>query len=312
MRKWIAVFLLLVSALLLMFYLRANTPVTLYQQIQITANAKAFARVFVETSQWHRWWPTEHGGHMASPLQFTYNKASYRLVEKRTSSLVFSIREGNDSMLTALFIAPLRQDTVVLSWQGINDSSLAKQQAPSKWVDKTNKDLHAVLQRIKSFYGDEKNLYACPVVEAKVTDSLLISFSDTLQNYPAPALYYQWIDRLEKYATAHGAKKAGAPMLNVRTLTGGRYSARVALPVDKALPGEGKVEFMAMLGGGKLLTAEVAGGPAIIEQAFDEMENYMNDHNSVSPAIPFQSLVTDRSREPDTAKWMTKLCWPVM
>jgi hypothetical protein len=29
-------------------------------------------------------------------------------------------------------------------------------------------------------------------------------------------------------------------------------------------------------------------------------------------AIPFQSLITDRVKEPDTAKWITKLYAPVL
>jgi hypothetical protein len=139
----------------------------------------------------------------------------------------------------------------------------------------------------------------------------LLSYSDTLKSYPSPQLYYQWIDRLEKYATTHNAK-TGLPMLNIRAIGNDCYFTRVALPIDKQLTGDNGIEFKRMPGGGKLLVTEVEGGPSLVEKGFIEMENYREDHNQVSPAIPFQSLVTDRRLQPDTARWITKLCWPIM
>jgi hypothetical protein len=38
----------------------------------------------------------------------------------------------------------------------------------------------------------------------------------------------------------------------------------------------------------------------------------VQDHQRVAPAIPFQSLVTDRTKQPDTSKWVTRLYWPIM
>jgi hypothetical protein len=67
-----------------------------------------------------------------------------------------------------------------------------------------------------------------------------------------------------------------------------------------------------MLGGGNILITEVKGGPASIKKAFNEMETYITDYRRTAPAIPFQSLITDRSKEPDTSKWVTKIYYPVM
>jgi hypothetical protein len=67
-----------------------------------------------------------------------------------------------------------------------------------------------------------------------------------------------------------------------------------------------------MLGGGNILAAEVKGGPHTIGRGFEVIEKYTEDHNRIAPAMPFQSMVTDRRREPDTSRWITKLYLPVM
>lgn len=101
-------------------------------------------------------------------------------------------------------------------------------------------------------------------------------------------------------------------MLNVHKNGDSSYLVKVALPVDKQLKDAGDIQYRWMLKGGNILVTEIKGGPSKIEKAFTEMRNYVEDHQRIAPAIPFQSLVTDRREEPDTNKWITKLYWPVM
>jgi hypothetical protein len=42
-----------------------------------------------------------------------------------------------------------------------------------------------------------------------------------------------------------------------------------------------------------------------------QMKNYISDYQRTVMAIPFQSLVTDRRKEADTTKWLTKLYFPI-
>ena len=62
---------------------------------------------------------------------------------------------------------------------------------------------------------------------------------------------------------------------------------------------------------GNILEAKVVGGPATIEKGEIAMKNFAKDYGKVSPAIPFQLLVTDRNKEQDTSKWITYLKYPV-
>ncbi len=62
---------------------------------------------------------------------------------------------------------------------------------------------------------------------------------------------------------------------------------------------------------GKILSTEIKGGEYAVETGFKELSNYISDNQLTSPAIPFQSLVTNRVMEPDTSKWITKLYYPI-
>jgi hypothetical protein len=62
---------------------------------------------------------------------------------------------------------------------------------------------------------------------------------------------------------------------------------------------------------GNILVGEVKGGTYTVISGEQNLTNYVNDHKKMSPAIPYQSLVTDRLLEADTSKWVTKLYYPV-
>ena len=90
------------------------------------------------------------------------------------------------------------------------------------------------------------------------------------------------------------------------------YLVRVAIPVDKKLPTSGNISYKWMLGGGNILITDVKGDKKEIRNAFDQTNLYISDHNKVTPAIPFQSMITDRRQEKDSTKWVTKIYFPVI
>ncbi len=67
-----------------------------------------------------------------------------------------------------------------------------------------------------------------------------------------------------------------------------------------------------MPGRGNILVTKVKGGTSIAAVAFEQIKKYADDYERHAPAIPFYSLITNRLKEPDTAKWVTKIYFPVM
>ena len=83
-----------------------------------------------------------------------------------------------------------------------------------------------------------------------------------------------------------------------------------AIPVNKYIPTNKNFLFKRMVPG-KILVTEVIGGVNTTANALKELELYITDRHLQSPAIPFESLVTDRSKQPDTSKWVTKVYYPI-
>lgn len=309
MRRWIAVLVIFVLILLFAFWLiPANTNI--HQKLIVPANTKAFAREILDEQKWKQWWPGKHN----QSSSFEYNGNTYRLGEKKLSSLMITINKGTDSILTELIFVPLQADGVELSWNGKknSDANPVNRLQNLSWSKNLNADINLLLQNIRSFYSNEDNLYDFHIEKALVPDSNLISTSTTTRSYPTTEVIYVLVDKLKNYIQKKEAKELGSPMLNIYKNPDSSYLVRVAIPTDKKLNNSGDIQYRWMLQGGNILVAEVKGGQHQVEKAFSKMENYVEDHQRIAPAIPFQSLVTDRRQEPDTSKWITKVYWPVM
>jgi hypothetical protein len=101
-------------------------------------------------------------------------------------------------------------------------------------------------------------------------------------------------------------------MLNIENTDRTNYKVQVALPVNKKLPELGDISSKQMLKDGNILTAEVIGGLNKIDGAMEQFEKYISDYQRSIIAIPFQSLITDRSKEKDSTRWVTKIYYPVV
>jgi hypothetical protein len=100
-------------------------------------------------------------------------------------------------------------------------------------------------------------------------------------------------------------------MRNITQLDSGGFQIMVALPIDKELKTEA-IFFPSKMVPGRFLVAEVKGGPGTVDDAQNQIRLYMQEYKRMSLAIPFESLITDRSIEADTSKWVTKLFNPVL
>jgi hypothetical protein len=139
----------------------------------------------------------------------------------------------------------------------------------------------------------------------------LISTRRVLDHQPTVKDIDDMIQSLKKYITENNAVEQNFPMLNVLRVDSSRYEVMTAIPVDRKLPLTNDFAPKFLLKGGNILEAKITGGLYTIEAAFKEFDNYRSDYKYSAPAIPYQLLVTDRSKEPDTAKWITKIYYPI-
>jgi hypothetical protein len=84
-----------------------------------------------------------------------------------------------------------------------------------------------------------------------------------------------------------------------------------AIATDREINGDAPFSLKRMLPGGNILVAEVKGGPHAIRKCMEAVDAYVKDRRILSPAMPFQRMVTDRKAEPDTNRWVTTINYPI-
>ena len=299
MKKW---FISLFVLILLFF---AAVYIFIPRTLQLSAIAYthcatgAAYRVLSDESQWTRWWAGN---------KYT----SYRITKKVYNGFEIDIQSGNLNTGSTLHLIPLPADSLALQWQ----CSLPSGNNPFTkiaWYQKAvalKKNMSAKLQHLGGLLAENENVYGFAIQRTSVTDTLLVATKAILPAYPTTPDIYRLINILNSYIGSQGAKKTGAPIMNVTRLDDHQFQLMVAIPVDKQLPGTAAVSFARMVPG-HFMAITVQGGPARVNEAANQLQLYFSDYQRTSMAIPFRALITDRQAEPDTSKWVTRIYQPV-
>ncbi len=181
------------------------------------------------------------------------------------------------------------------------------------WIklNQIKKEIIASVDKLYKYCENTANTYGSEIVQTTLKDSTILVIRGTSQSFPAISEIYSKIELLENYAKKQKAKPTNNPMLNIKQENDKQYTYSVGLPIDKYLPDSDQISTKRMLSGGKFLTATVEGGFHKVRSSEIKLQQYLLDYSYSSPAIPFQSLVTNRMIEQDTAKWITKLYYPI-
>jgi hypothetical protein len=137
-----------------------------------------------------------------------------------------------------------------------------------------------------------------------------MTISGNTTEYPTTTYIYALIDSVRHYVNGQGAVVHNPPLLNVVRTAEGRYRTMVALSVNKQLRGADGIVAKRFVPW-KMIEAEVHGGPHMADGAFDKLYKFRDDYHLDIMSIPFEFLETDRRLEPDTAKWVTRVCAPI-
>jgi hypothetical protein len=313
MKKWIFGVLFFALLLLASLYIFIPNVVTLKSNIGIKVTQQGLYRMLLDTNNVQKWWPGNESKN-TDGNKFLLNGYYYKIYANNISLAPVTITNSETDLKTSLYIISLETDSVKLAWVGSMVTSYNPVKRFFAWqkAKKINGDMNSILQKMQFFYSVNENIYGIKVEKALVTDSVLISTGANSKGYPDTKFIYTLINKLRAHAAANNVKETGFPMLNVDTKDSITFNVRVALPISKALPNTGDIAQKRMLADGNILVAEVKGGVATTTAAFEQIIKYSLDYQRVAPAIPFFSLITDRTKEPDSSKWITKVYCPVM
>jgi hypothetical protein len=313
MKKWL---IALVSFCLLLIggvYIFIPGTLIISTIVTITSAKNATNRFLLDETRWHKWWPNQESRYASDSVSsFFYNGYSYHITEIFTDKINVLTINGPDTLTTSINILPINNSNVTLQWQGSLATSLNPLEKILQYRKGTRikKNMTSIFQTLQAFLEKNSNVYGFPIEEIISKDSTLIATKYVSKSYPEVKEIYGLIDTMKKYIVKQGAIQTNHPMLRVSIINDSIYQTLVAIPTNKVLNGNGLFFFQRFVPY-KTLTGKVRGGVRSIEMAFKQMEIFVDDHQRTSMAVPFQLLVSDRTFETDSLKWITVICQPV-
>jgi effector-binding domain-containing protein len=304
------IFVIIVIAILLGGdYLFIPNIVVLKSSTTINVTQDGLHRMLLNKKSVAKWWP----GSIKNEVYY-FNDIAYAINDNNISLLPIILKKDDLQINTSFYLITIDKEQVNIEWVGKTITSYNPIKRILAYVNakKINADMDVVLNNIKKHYTASENIYGCSIKEALVVDANLINTFSSTKGYPTIEHIYTLIDKLTSYANNKKVAITGYPMLNVQPLTKDSFYIKVALPLEKVIPGNGEIFQKQMLKDGNILVTEVKGGILQTQNVFNEIVNYANDHHRSMPAIPFYSLITDRRKDTDSIKWITKIYCPVM
>ena len=317
MKKLFIAFLILLLISVALIYVFIPGKIEITRTTYVSAVGDVTYRHVSDESGWKRWWPTERSENenqdSADQEEFVHDDIKYSVTNQSLGPVQIKVSTNGSEFGSTLLVVPLKQDSTALHWKclietGNNPLQRLKYYRASKDI---SNGMHNILDSLRSFFSEKNNLYNIIIERMKVTDTILISTKVILNHYPSTAEIYNEINKLKQYINSRGAQETNYPMLHILKSDSNRFETMVAIPVNKKIGDQGDIVYKRMVAG-NILVAKVQGGRYTVENAFAEMETYVKDHELIPPAIPFQSLETDRLKEPDTTKWITRIYFPIL
>jgi hypothetical protein len=281
----------------------------------IKANEHAVFRSLINQENWQKWWPSTNPSMVENNKEkFQFQGYNYQIGAKQLDGIEVIMSDKNDSTSTAISPSALSTDSMLVRWTATVTTSANPVKRIGEYFKAKGirQNMDQLLAGFKSFAEKKENLYGINIVQTKVTDTILMVIKKVQKEKPSTNEAYSYINDIKKYIAVSGAAETNYPMLNIRFLEDKKsYELMVAIPVNKHLEGNDRITWKRMIPG-NILFAEVEGGEATVEHGIRQMENYVSDNQRVSPALQYQLLVTDRMKEKDTAKWITRIYYPVL
>jgi hypothetical protein len=292
------------------YLLLPNKPIV---AVSVKANARqaCVQRILSNKTYNSKWLPKE--GKQISGNEFLLDDCTFTFVYDNFQNNSITVKYKDINASSMIYTEAARDSSfAILNFNFANTKNpfaRISNYFDHKHIEST---AHKLLTGLQSFLAKTETVYGVKMKQNILKDSTLIAIKSSSKNYPSVLEIYKNIDILKSFANTNGAKETNPPMLNIYKDGGNGYAFMVALPIDKSLNNSGNIIAKRMLAGGNILeSGEIRGGFYTVDNLLKELENFKADINGMSPAIPFQSLVTDRSKETDTSKWVTKLYYPV-
>ena len=308
MKKWMLLFILFVCFVIFSAYFFIPSQGIYNNSTVVGCTQSAAVRKITKKNALQMWWPGQKQGEYL----YTYKKVQYRIDKTLMNGFETTAFEKSDSIKGILQFIYYGNDSMQIHWASthrFSSNPIIKIMQYFSLKKYTN-NIESLLKDLNKYFNVQENIYGIKIIKQKFGGSSMISLKYSTTHYPNTAEIYKMVDSIKAYIFKKGGAAENYPMIHVSSRDLGIFETMVALSTKTELAAEGKFELKKMPLG-NMLIAEVRGGSYTIMRSEHELTNYITDYGKSSPAIPFQSLITNRLLETDTAKWITKLYYPI-
>ncbi len=311
MKKLLALALVALVLLVISVYVFIPSKIIVSNVRYITAYQNTAIKFINDSAMFNKWWRSVT---VKEDTNYNYNGYTYHIKSTLSNLADIGIQPATDNLNSALVCLNIYLDSSALQWSTELDASLNPVQRIMQYnkAKKLKENMGALLDKLKAYLDKPENVYGINVKEVKLKDSVLIASQITTTAYPSVPDIYKEVNKLKAYVVSQQASATNAPMLNVSQLDEKNYKVMVGLPVSGRINQTPDFIIKRMPYGGSMFTSTVNGGYYSIQQALQKLTEYYLDTKRASPAKPYELMVTDRQQETDTAKWVTKLYYPIM
>lgn len=312
MRKRIIISFVVLIGFVLTAYVLLPDTIAISRSAVIKTTRSSLHRLLLDEKSITEWWPGTIDS-AASGKQFLLNNRLFKIIDNNTTLLPVAITFGNNTLYSTLYMIQADPDHVRLEWTASIPSHDNPIKKLSNYFDskEISGDMDKILSKMKSYFSEEKNIYGLNIAHLEIVDSTFIFTEKISPVFPSTDFIYDLIGKLRAYSKQYAVKEVNYPILNISPIDSSNYLVKVALPINKSIPSLGDIESKRMPVNVKILMAEVRGGQYTAANAFEQLRLYISDHHAHIPGLPFFSLVTDRTKEPDTTKWVTRVYFPI-
>lgn len=303
---------LIVLAVIILFAVKLmfmSAKLNINQGVAIDASDVIASKFLINKNGWDKWWP----GQKVDDNHYRFKGSDFYITKITNGDVYLQIKNNGLTYDTDMSYLAGEEGSVNVSWTGRGKGktglfSIVNNATTNRAV---SEQIVEILDSLNHFLTDERNTYGYKIYLNHAKDTVLLATSGSYDYAPTIESIYRIIDSLKYQAKQQGATPTNFPMLNVTQTDQDAYTLNVALPINKPIAPAGKTTINHIPKGGNLLVADVRGGQKTIDNALAQMKMYMKDHRLISPAMPFQLLLTDRLTERDTSKWVTKIYYPI-
>lgn len=314
MKKLLLTVFILICFALIGIYLFIPVDIKFSKSVFIKTKLPVASRLLMDENNWVKWFsPDSVYALHTKPgnITFKFKNHNYTVENAMMNTVQVSISNNQKTINSLMSLVSIKEDSIAVEWKGEIDAGLnpISRLKSYKEAKELQRNMGDILGNLKAFLEKKENAYGFNIFQQQVVDTLLISTKYISDTFPSTVEIYSLINDLQKYISKEGAEGTNPPMLNIINESKS-YRTMIAIPVNKIIPEKDNYVIKRMVPG-KILMAEIKGGNYTAMQALKQLDLYIADNHLSSPAIPFESLITDRSMEPDTTKWITKIYYPI-